>query len=620
MGSPAPEVWAPVELRPDPDRTAGALELIARLKPGVTLTQASTGLRAVARGIEDRYHPYRGPHGEDAGYGVTMIPLREELYGSMRRGLLVLLAAVSFVLLIACANVASLLLARTAERRREIAVRLSLGAGRLRLVRQLLVESITLSTAGGLLGLALAFWGVNALRTMMPDGLLHLEAIPLDFRVLGFALAVSLATGVIFGLAPALEGSGLALSETLKQAGRGITGAAGSRRMRRVLIVGEVALSLVLVIGAGLLIKSFARLLSVHPGFQVQKLITARISLSEQTYQDDRRVAAFYSRLLERVRALPGVLSASFVSQLPLTGGPGGDPFSIEGRPYDMHSRTPQITSHQVLGPDYFRTMQIPLLAGRIFRDREAAPAVIINHTMARGFWPGDPSQALGRRILLGAPRPGAPWLTVVGVVGDVRNGLTEEPIPQMYVPIDQTPAHSMALVVRTARDTGSLISAVRAQLFSIDPNQPLYEVRTMEQRVAAMVAQPRFQTVLLGAFGALALILAAIGIYGVIAQSVIDRTHEIGIRMALGAHPGAVLRSVVWEGLALGLAGVALGLAATMPLAHFLASLLYGVAALDAGTFLSASLVLMLVVLAASYVPARRAARLDPVAALRWE
>jgi putative ABC transport system permease protein len=550
-----------------------------------------------------------------------VIPLREELYGSMRRGLLVLLAAVAFVLLIACANVASLLLARTAERRREIAVRLSLGAGRFRLVRQLLIESITLSTAGGLLGFALAFWGVNALRALMPGSLPHLENIPLDFRVLGFALAVSLATGLIFGLAPALEGSGLALSETLKQAGRGATGGAGSRRIRRVLITAEVALSLVLVIGAGLLIKSFARLLSVHPGFQAQKLITARISLSEQTYQNDRRVAAFYSELLERVRSLPGVLSVSVVSQLPLTAGPGGDPFSIEGRPYDTHSRTPQITSHQVVGPDYFRTMQIPLLAGRIFRDREAAPAVIVNQTMARGFWPGDLSQAIGRRILLGAPRPGAPWLTIAGVVGDVRNsGLAAEPIPQMYVPIDQTPAHSMALVARTARDTGGLISAVRARLFSIDPNQPLYDVKTMEQRVSATVAQPRFQTVLLAAFGALALVLAAIGIYGVIAQSVIDRTHEIGIRMALGARPGAVLRSVVWEGLAMGIAGAGLGLAATLPLVHLLASLLYGVPALDAGTFLSASLVLMMVVLAASYIPARRAARLDPVAALRCE
>jgi putative ABC transport system permease protein len=620
-GNPAPELWVPVELRPDPDRTAGALELIARLKSGVTLAQASDGLRAVARGIEDRYHPYRGPHGEDAGYRVTAIPLREELYGSMRRGLLVLLGAVAFVLLIACANVASLLLARTAVRRREIAVRLSLGAGRFRLVRQLLVESITLSAAGGLLGSALAFWGVNALRAMMPDSLVHLENIPLDLRVLAFALALSLITGVIFGLAPALEGSGLTLSETLKAAGRGVTGGASSRRIRRVLITAEVALSLVLVIGAGLLIKSFARLLSVHPGFRAERMITARISLSEQTYQDDRRVAALYAELLERVRMLPGVLSASVVSQLPLTGGSGGDPFSIEGRPYDTHSRTPQITDHQVIGPDYFRTMQIPLLAGRIFRDREPEPAVIINQTMARGFWPGDLSQAIGRRILLGAPRPGTPWLTIAGVVGDVRNsGLAAEPIPQMYVPIDQTPAHSMALVVRTARDSGSLISAVRAQLFSIDPNQPLYDVKTMDQRVAATVAQPRFQTVLLGTFGALALILAAIGIYGVIAQSVVDRTHEIGIRMALGAPSGSVLRSVIWEGLVMGLAGTGLGLAATLPLAHLLASLLYEVPALDAGTFLSASLLLLMVVLAASYIPARRAAKLDPVAALRWE
>ena len=619
-GNPAPELWVPVELRPAPDRTEGALQLIARLKPGITLQQASAGLRAVARGIEDRYHPYRGPHGEDAGYGVTVIPLRDELYGSMRRGLLVLLAAVAFVLLIACANVASLLLARTAVRRREIAVRLSLGAGRFRLARQLLVESITLSTAGGLLGLALAFWGVNALRALMPDSLPHLENIPLDVRVLGFALAVSLITGVIFGLAPALEGSALALSETLKQAGRGVTGG-GSRRIRRLLITGEVALSLVLVIGAGLLIKSFTRLLSVHPGFRAEKLLTARISLSQQTYREDRRVAAFYSQLLERVRTLSGVLSVSVVSQLPLTGSPGGDPFSIEGRPYDTHSRTPQITSHQVTDPDYFRTMQIPVLAGRIFREREPEPAVIINQTMARGFWPGDLSQAIGRRILLGAPRPGAPWLTITGVVGDVRNaGLAAVPIPQMYVPIDQTPTHAMALVVRTVRDTGSVISSVRAQLFSLDPNQPLYDVRTMEQRVAATVAQPRFQTVLLGAFGTLALILAAIGIYGVIAQSVVDRTHEIGIRMALGARPGAVLRSVIWEGLAMGLAGTGFGLAGALPLAHLLASLLYGVPALDAGTFLSASLVLMLVVLAASYIPARRAAKLDPVSALRWE
>ncbi len=620
-GNPAPELWVPVELRPDPDRTAGALELIARLKSGVTLTQATTSVRAVARGIEDRYHPYRGPHGEDAGYGVTVIPLREELYGSMRRGLLVLLAAVAFVLLIACANVASLLLARTAVRRREIAVRLSLGSGRFRLARQLLVESLTLSAAGGLLGLALAFWGVNALRSMLPDSLPHLERIPLDFRVLGFALGVSLVTGVIFGLAPALEGSGLALTETLKQAGRGVTGGASSRAIRRVLITAEVALSLVLVIGAGLLIKSFARLLSVNPGFSAEKLITARISLSEQTYQENQRVAAFYSELLDRVRMLPGVLSVSVVSQLPLTGGPGGDPFSIEGRPYDTHSRTPQITSHQVIGSDYFRTMQIPLLAGRIFRAREPQPAVIINQTMARGFWPGDLSQAIGRRILLGAPRPGAPWLTITGVVGDVRNsGLAAELIPQMYVPVDQTPARSMALVVRTARDSARIISAVRAQLFSLDPNQPLYDVKAMDQRVAATVAQPRFQTVLLGAFGALALILAAIGIYSVIAQSVVDRTHEIGIRIALGARPGAVLRSIIWEGLAMGLAGTGLGLAATLPLAHLLASLLYGVPALDAGTFLMASLVLMVVVLAASYLPARRAAKLDPVAALRWE
>jgi putative ABC transport system permease protein len=619
--NPPPEVWMPVRPPPDPGRTAGALELIARLKPGVTVEQARADMAAVAHGVEERYHPYRGPHGEDAGYNVSVAPLRDQLYGGMRRGLLVLLAAVAFVLLIACANVANLLLARMVGRRREIAVRRALGAGRLRLARQLLVESVTLALAGGALGLLLAMWGVSAMPALMPAGLPRLETIPLDARVLSFTLLVSLVTGLGFGVAPLVEGSGLRLTEALKEGGRGSAGGARSGRLRRSLITAEIALSLVLVIGAGLLIKSFVRLTGVDPGFHAQHLITARISLPESQYREDHLVTAFFHDLVERTRAVPGVQSASVVSRLPLTGGPGGDPFSIQGRPYDASSRTPQVANQQVVGADYFRVMQIPLLAGRAFAERESQPVAVINQKMARGFWPAAPSDAIGRRIVLGAPRPGAAWLTIVGIVGDVRNSsLDAPPLPQMYVPVERLPARSMALVIRTAGDPESVISAVRARIFAFVPNLPLYDVQTMSARARATVGQPRFQTLLLGLFAALALALAAIGIYGVIAQSAVQRTQEIGIRMALGAQPASVLQLVLREGLIVGLAGIALGLAATLAVVRLLSSLLYEVPAFDPATFLGASVLLMAVVMAACYIPARRAARLDPMIALRWE
>jgi predicted permease len=324
---------------------------------------------------------------------------------------------------------------------------------------------------------------------------------------------------------------------------------------------------------------------------------------------------------VERARAVPGVQSASVVSRLPLTGGRGGDPFSIEGRPYDASGSTPQVAHQQVVGAAYFRTMQIPLLAGRVFAERESQPVAVINQTMARGFWRASPSDAIGRRIVLGAPRPGAAWLTLVGIAGDVRNSsLDAQPLPQMYVPVEHAPVRSMALVVRTARDPESVIAAVRAQLFEFVPNLPLYDVKTMTEREAITVAQPRFQTLLLGLFAALAVALAAIGIYGVIAQSVAQRTQEIGIRMALGAQPSSVLRLVLREGLLVGLAGLALGLVATLAVVRLLSGLLYDVPAFDPATFMGASTLLMAVVLAACYIPARRAARLDPMVALRWE
>jgi putative ABC transport system permease protein len=377
----------------------------------------------------------------------------------------------------------------------------------------------------------------------------------------------------------------------------------------------------VLVIGAGLLIKSFVRLTGVDPGFHAQHLITARISLPESQYREDHLVTALFHDLVERTRAVPGVQSASVVSRLPLTGGPGGDPFSIEGRPYDASSRTPQVANQQVVGADYFRTMQIPLLAGRVLAERDPRPVTVINQTMARGFWPAAPSDAIGRRIMLGAPRPGALWFTIVGIVGDVRNSsLDAQSLPQMYVPVEHAPARSMALVIRTAGDPENVVAAVRAQIFSFVPNLPLYDVKTMAEREAVTVAQPRFQTMLLSLFAALAVALAAIGIYGVIAQSVAQRTHEIGIRMALGAQPASVLKLVLREGLIVGIAGLALGLAATLATVRLLSGLLYEVPVFDPATLLVASVLLMAVVLAACYIPARRAARLDPMIALRWE
>ncbi|HKW98869.1 MAG TPA: ABC transporter permease [Bryobacteraceae bacterium] len=613
----APEIWTPVALVANPDRSGGTLELIARMKPRVSLDQARADMMSVAHGVEERYHPYRGPHGEDAGYGISVTGLRDELYGRLRQGLLVLLAAVAFVLLIACANVANLLLARSAERRREIAVRQALGAARLRLMRQLLTESVSLSLAGGVAGLALAFWGVGLLQAILPASLPHLTEIPLDARVLSFALLVSLMTGILFGLAPAFESSRAGLSESLKESGRSTSGGARASRIRQLLVISEIALSVALVIGAGLLIKSFSRLLSVNPGFRTENVITGRISLAPDQYGDQYRVARFYRTLLERIRALPGVESASAVSQLPLSGGRGGDPFSIQGRPYDAASRTPQVANQQVIAQDYFHAIGIRLLAGRTFSEREAEPVAIVNQTMARGFWPkADP---IGQHILLGAPRPGAAWLTIVGVVGDVRtSGLDVAPLPQMYVPLAQSPTRSMSLVIRTS-DEG-VMSAVRREVFSLDPSQPFYDVKTIEQRLAATVAQPRFQSVLLGIFAALALVLAAVGVYGVVAQSVAHRTHEIGIRMALGARPSSVLRLILGEGSAMAAVGIAVGFAGMLALGRIFSSLLYEVTPFDPGIFAGAAVLLFAVVFAACYIPARSASRVDPMIALRCE
>ncbi len=597
------DLFVPLVLRPDPTRSAGAVQMLARLKPGVSLPQALAGLKAVAANLERQYHPYRGPQGQDAGYNVTVAGLRDELYGRLRRPLDVLLGAVGLLLLAACANVANLLLARAAARHQEIVIRQALGASRWQLVRQMLVESALLSLCGAAAGLLLARWSLDALLALAPE---NLPPVHLNPAVLGFSLLLALLTTVVFGLAPALRLRPLAPS----------------------LVTAEVALSLTLLIAAGLLTKSLFALQHVNPGFRPDQLLTLRISLPRQQYgppngaPENHQAAAFYRQLLERLESTPGVTAAGVSTRLPLAGGPGADPFSIEGRPYASSGPVRQVVHSQVVSPGYFRAMGIRLAAGRLFTERDAPgaePVVIINETMARGFWPDPQDPPLGKRIVLGAPRPGSVWLTIVGIAGDVRiAGLDRTPLPQMYVPLPQSPARSVALVLRASGDSATLAGLARAAVASLDPEQPVYDVRTMEQRLAATLAPPRFQTFLLGSFAVLALLLASAGIYGVVSYGVARGTREMGIRMALGAEPAGVRALVLRRGLTPVLVGLALGLAAALALSRVLSSLLYQVSPADPLIFATAPLALFLAALAACYLPARRAARIDPMSALR--
>jgi putative ABC transport system permease protein len=448
------------------------------------------------------------------------------------------------------------------------------------------------------------------------------HAVKLNTSALAFTLVLSVATGLLFGLVPAARVTNASLNESLRGAVR-----------RRIpfsvsdfLVMAEVALALVLVSSAGLLLKSFLRLTDVNPGFDAGKLITAQISLGQAQYQQNYQSAAFFNQLLDRVAALPAVSSVSVTSRLPVSGAGsgarGGDPFSIEGRPYNGASRTPQVVNYQVVGLNYFRTMQIRILAGRDFepQDSEAStPVVIINDTMARGFWPGK--SPLGQRITLGAPRPGKPWLTITGVVNDVRNSsLDVTPIPQMYVPFQQNPLRSMTIVLRAQADPLDLVKDLRREALALDPNQPVYDVNTMEQRLAGSVSQPRFRTVLLEIFATLALLLGAVGISGVVSHSVAERTREIGIRMALGAQRGDVVKNIVKGSSRSVLAGIAAGLAASLALSRLLSSFLFGVRPKDPWVLIGAAAISAVVAILAGYIPARRATKIDPVIALRYE
>ncbi len=558
----------------------------------------------------------------DSGWNVVVKSLHEEITGNVRPSLLVLLGAVGFLLLIACANVANLLLVRSASRRKEIALRSALGASRLRLIRQLLVESVLLAALGGALGLFLAYWGVDLLVALNPDNIPRSREIGIDTGVLGFTFGLSLLTGVLFGLVPALQASKIDLTGALKEGGRSTTGGGRVRSTRSLLVIAETAIALVLLVGAGLLIKSFTRLLDTNPGFQTDNILTMQISLPAAKYREPQQVGAFYEQLTERIKALPGVESVGGTSGLPLSGAVWSGTFNIEGREVAAGESAPH-SDLRATAADYFQTMRIPLRRGRYFSERDNANSpdvAVIDETLAQRFWPNE--DPIGRRISFEGPPENRRWREIVGVVGAVRHaGLDVDLRGQLYHPHAQNPLNTMFFVVRTAAsDPSSLIGAVRGAVRAVDPEQPIYGVRTMSEVFNRSVAQKRFSMVLLMIFAVVALLLAAVGLYGVMAYTVSMRTNEIGIRLALGAQKRDVMRLVVGKGMMLAGLGVAVGLVGAFALTRVMASLLYGVSTTDPLVFGSVAALLTVVAFLACYLPARRAMRVDPMIALRYE
>ena len=593
------------------NRDSHYLDAIASLKPGVTLEQARADMNAVALHIQEQ-----NPGEMDRG--VSLVTLREYQIGDIRPTLLILFGAVGFVLLIACANVANLLLARAATRHQEIAVRTALGANRLRLVRQLLTESLVLSVAGGGLGLLFAVWGIAPLTALMPANMPGAKDMRVDGKVLGFTLGVSLVTALVFGLVPALQATKSDLNESLKEGGRGGTAGAHRSRARSLLVVSEIALSLVLLIGAGLMIKSFIRLEQVNPGFETRNVLTMRLSLPAAQYPDGRRRAAFFQQVVERIGALPVAQSVAAISRLPLTPGNSSRSFEIEGSPNDSSGDGPS-ADYRVISSDYFQALGIPLLNGRAFTEQDngdAPPTAIINETAARRYWPNE--DPLGKRLRIESDDP---WMEIVGVVGNVKHvGLDSQSKAELYMPYLKDPWPFMTVVVRSASNPKILADAMRNEVWAVDKDLPVPDIKTMDDLLSGSVARRRFNMMLLGIFAAIALVLAAVGIYGVMSYSVTQRTHEIGIRMALGAKQSDVVKLVVGQGITLTLIGVGLGLAGALALTRVLASLLFEVGTTDPATFIAISILLTGVALGACFVPARRAAKVDPMIALRYE
>ena len=609
--SAAPDLWVPVPY--DPEWRGRFLEVVGRLRPGVTVEQAREEMRALHGRLGELYPA-------NAGWSAEVVPLHERITGGVRPALLVLLGAVGLLLLIACANVANLLLGRAVARRRELAVRLSLGATRGRLVRQTLTESLILSGVAGVLGLGLAVWGTGALASLLPADLAlpRLDEVRADLRVLGFALGVSLLTGIVFGTVPALSGSAVRLAETLRESTRGAGG--GRNGLRRALVVVEVALAVILLVGAGLLGRSLQRLMAVDTGLRTESVLTLQVTLSGESYESDAGKRAFMDALLARLEALPGAREAAGEMYLPLTGAKVGHVFWRGDRPEPPEEEQPG-TDIRVVAGDYFAVLGIPVLRGRAFdgRDRGDAPAAfLINEELARRHYPGE--DPVGKPITypwIGGPVSGE----IVGVVGNVREmGPTAAPAPAIYRPYAQFPSPEMTMLVRTDGDPLALASAAEAAVRDIDPNQPVARIRSMDQVAAETVARPRFNLYLLGGFAAMALLLAGLGLYAIISYSVTQRRHEIGVRVALGARRGDVIRLVVRQGLALTAAGLAIGLGAALVATRAMSTLLFDVRPTDPATMAGVALFLAAVALLASWLPGLRATRVDPAVALRGE
>jgi putative ABC transport system permease protein len=609
------DVWLPLVISEQQaqNRSIGSLVVIGRLKPGVTSSRASASLALIAERLSQQYPETNADH------GVRIISLHEQLTGNIRLALLLVLAAVASLLLIACANVANLLMARSATRQKEMAVRAALGANRLRLVRQLLTESVLLSVIGGLLGLVLAYLGLKFLVATIPESVPRVQKSTIDFWVLGFTFVISLLTGAIFGLAPALLSSKTDLNETLKEGTRGSTSGGSGKFLRNVLVVAEVCFTLVLLVCAGLTIRSFMRLQDVKPGFNPDHLLTMQLTLPPPKYPEPENQKMFYKDLLEGVKNVPGVQAVGMVSALPLSGSNNiVTGFEIEG---DANTVNENLTTNYIIvSPNYFQTMNIPIQKGSLFTESEAQaqPKAIINETMAhRYFQNQDP---IGKRLKLDVP-PEPMSAEIIGVVADVKSsGLDSEVKPDVYVSYLQAPWPVMSLVVRTVGEPMDMAPVVRAQLQKIDKDQPVYNVNSMESVIADSVAQPRLTTILLGLFAIVALVLAGTGIYGVVSYSVAQRTQEIGLRMAMGAQRSDILKLVIGQAMFLAAIGIVLGLVIAVAGTRLVSSLLFEVSATDLMTLSFTSLLLAAVTLLACLVPARRALKLDPLVAIRYE
>jgi putative ABC transport system permease protein len=585
---------------------------MGRLKPGVTIDQARADMSTIERRLELQY-----PDG-NTGIGIRLVPTQEQTVKEIRPALLVLLGAVGFLLLIACANIANLLLARAASRHKEIAVRTALGASRLRILRLLLTESLMLSLAGGGLGLLLAVWGTQALVALAPDNIPRLNEVGVDTRVLIFTLVVSLVTGITFGLIPGLYAAKPDLNEGLKEGSRGSMGSVAGKRTRNVLVAVEVALSLMLLIGAGLMLKSFLRLQQINPGFNPDNVLAVNLTLSSSKYPEDRQQAAFFQEALSRLQSLTGVQSAAATTTLPLTLSVSGSDLRVEGHPEPEAGKEMMVATSSI-SPGYFRTLAIPLKKGRDFsdRDKSGAPSTaIINDDLARVYFPDE--DPIGKRITF---TDGESWISIVGVSGDVKQlGLDSTAKPQVYFPYLQVAAPSMTLAVRSTSNPTSLTAAVKNQIQIIDKDLPIDEAKTMHQLLSDSSSGRRFNMLLLTVFAVVSLILAMVGIYGVMSYTVTQRTHEIGVRVAIGAQSRDVFRMVIRQGMLLAMIGIAFGLAGAFALTRLMTTMLFGVAPNDPATFVGIALLLTGVALVACYIPGRRATKVNPLEALRYE